>query len=192
MVSLGRVGMACQDGCMAELATAHTAWLDPEELQAIRALLDDAFAGDVTEDDYEHALGGIHALVWEGRDLIAHGSVVMRRLLHEGRAMRTGYVEGVAVRPDRRRRGHGAALMAALERVIRGAYELGALGATDEAGTFYASRGWQLWTGTASVIAPTGIRRTEEEEGCIYVLSLNARLTPHGDLACDWRTGDVW
>jgi aminoglycoside 2'-N-acetyltransferase I len=177
---------------MAEVRTAHTAWLSPEELRGVRVLLDEAFDGDVTDDDYEHALGGVHALVWEGRELIAHGSVVMRRLLHDGWALRTGYVEGVAVRADRRRRGHGAAVMAALERVIRGAYEIGALGASDEAADFYAARGWQLWTGTASVIAPGGIERTEDEEGAIYVLPVSAELTPGGDLACDWRGGDVW
>ncbi|MGI8681095.1 MAG: GNAT family N-acetyltransferase [Mycobacteriales bacterium] len=177
---------------MAEVATAHTAWLRPEELQAIRVLLDEAFDGDVTDDDYEHALGGMHALVWEGPELIGHGSVVMRRLLHGGRALRTGYVEGVAVRADRRRRGHGVALMATLERVIRGAYEIGALGASDEAADFYAGRGWDLWIGTASVIAPGGIERTAAEEGCIYVLPVSAELTPDGDLACDWRGGDVW
>jgi aminoglycoside 2'-N-acetyltransferase I len=174
------------------LSTVHTARLSPEELRAIRVLLDEAFEGDVTDDDYEHALGGMHALAWEGPELIGHGSVVMRRLLHGGRALRTGYVEGVAVRADRRRRGHGAALMAALERVIRGAYELGALGASDEAADFYAARGWQLWTGTASVIAPAGMERTEEDEGGIYVLPVSAQLTPDGDLACDWREGDVW
>jgi aminoglycoside 2'-N-acetyltransferase I len=97
---------------MAEARIAHSAWLSPEELQAIRVLLDEAFGGEVT-DDYEHALGGMHARVWQGRDLIGHGSVVMRRMLHGRRALRTGYVEGVAVRADRRRRGHAAALMGA-------------------------------------------------------------------------------
>lgn len=177
---------------MAEVVTAHTAALSPEQLRAIRLLLYHAFDGDVTDDDYEHALGGMHALVWEGPDLIGHGSVVLRRLLHGGRALRTGYVEGVAVRADRRRRGHGAAVMTALERVIGGAYEIGALGASDEAADFYAARGWQRWTGTASVIAPDGIERTEEEEGSIYVLPVSAELTADGDLACDWRGGDVW
>ncbi len=177
---------------MAEVWTAHSAWLSPEELRVVRVLLDEAFDGDVTDDDYEHALGGMHALLWEGRELIAHGSVVMRRLLHGGRALRTGYVEGVAVRADRRRRGHGATVMATLERVIRGAYELGALATSDQGADFYAARDWQLWAGTASVITPGGIERTEEDEGCIYVLPVNAELTPDGDLACDWRGGDVW
>ncbi len=176
---------------MVELSTAHTAWLSPDALRAIRALLDEAFEEDVTDDDYEHALGGMHALVWEDQELIGHGSVVMRRLLHRGRTLRTGYVEGVAVRTDRRRRGHGSALMAALERVIHGAYEIGALAASNQAADFYAARGWERWTGTASVITPGGIERTPEED-CIYVLPLGAQLTPDGDLACDWRGGDAW
>ncbi len=179
-------------GGMADVQSVHTAWLSPEERHAIRALLDEAFDEDITDDDYEHALGGVHALVWEDRNLIGHGSVIMRRLLHRGRALRTGYVEGVAVRSDRRRRGHGTAVMTALERVIRGGYEIGALGASDEGADFYAARGWQLWTGTASVITPGGIERTEAEEGCIYVLPVTVELAPAGDLACDWRSGDVW
>ncbi|MGH3788653.1 MAG: GNAT family N-acetyltransferase [Pseudonocardiaceae bacterium] len=177
---------------MVRVQTAHTACLSPAELRSIRTLLDEAFHGDVTDDDYEHALGGMHALVWEGQELIGHGSVVMRRLLHGGRALRTGYVEGVAVRSNRRRCGHGAALMAALERVIHGAYEIGALASSEQALDFYTALGWQLWMGTASVVAPSGIQRTEEEEGSIYVLPVSAQLTPQGDLACDWRGGDVW
>ena len=43
----------------------------------------------------------------------------MRRLLHDGQALRNGYVEAVAVRLDRRRRGHGDVVMEALECVIR-------------------------------------------------------------------------
>jgi aminoglycoside 2'-N-acetyltransferase I len=131
---------------MAELQTAHTAELDAATLAAARALLPDVF-DDMTDHDWEHALGGVHALVWEGAGLIGHASVIQRRLLHGGRALRTGYVEGVGVRADRRGRGHGAAMMDALETVVRGAYELGALGAADEAAAFYAARGWMLGQG---------------------------------------------
>jgi len=111
---------------MAELQTAHTAELDAATLTAARALLYDVF-DDMTDHDWEHALGGVHALVWEGADLIGHASVIQRRLLHGGRALRTGYVEGVGVRAGRGGRGHGAAMMDALETAVRGAYELGAL-----------------------------------------------------------------
>ena len=177
---------------MTELRTAHTADLDPADLKAARALLDEVFNGEVTEDDWEHALGGVHALVWEGPALIGHASLIQRRLLHHGRALRAGYVEAVAVRADRQRRGHGAAMMAALERVLRGAYDLGALGATDEGARFYAARGWQLWRGPSSVLTPTGVRRTPEDDGAIYVFELTVPLDTAAELTCDWRDGDVW
>jgi aminoglycoside 2'-N-acetyltransferase I len=177
---------------MIEVRTAHTADLDAATLEAARALLDAVFEGELTDHDWEHSLGGVHALVWEGAELIGHASVIQRRLLHRGRALRTGYVEGVGVRADRRGRGHGAAMMEALERVVRGAYELGALGAADQAADFYAARGWALWQGPSSTLTPTGIVPTEEEDGCIYVLPVAVPLDLSGELTCDWRDGDVW
>ena len=176
---------------MTEVRTAHTADLDTAILEAARVLLYDVF-DDMTEQDWEHSLGGVHALAWEGTQLIGHASVIQRRLLHGGRALRTGYVEGVGVRSDLRRRGHGAAMMEALERVLRGAYDLGALGATDEAADFYASRGWKLWQGPTSALTPAGVTRTKEDDGAIFVFGLAAPLDLSGELTCDWRDGDVW
>ncbi|MFJ9418748.1 MULTISPECIES: GNAT family N-acetyltransferase [unclassified Streptomyces] len=176
---------------MAELRTAHTSALDAATLKAARTLLYDVF-DDMTAEDWEHSLGGIHALVHEDGELIGHAAVVQRRLLHGGRALRCGYVEGVGVRADRRGRGHGAALMDALERVVRGAYDLGALGAAEDAADFYAARGWQLWRGSSWTLSPDGIRRTPDEDGCLYVLPAAAALDLDADLACDWREGDVW
>ncbi|MDX6720211.1 MAG: aminoglycoside 2-N-acetyltransferase [Solirubrobacteraceae bacterium] len=177
---------------MTALHVAHTADLDATTRESARALLLDVFDGDFHDEDWEHALGGMHALVWDGPELIGHASVVQRRLLHGGRALRAGYVEGVGVRADRRRRGHGAAMMSALERVVRGAYDFGALGATDQAATFYAGRGWTLWRGPTSALTPHGIRRTAEEDGHIYVQAHAIALDLHGELTCDWRDGDVW
>ncbi|CAM4160730.1 GNAT family N-acetyltransferase [Nocardiopsis rhodophaea] len=177
---------------MTELRTAHTADLDPAALTAARALLKDVFHGELTGHDWEHCLGGTHALVWEGAELVGHASVVQRRLLHGGQALRTGYVEGVGVRADRRRRGHAAAMMEALEQVIRGAYDLGALAATDAAAEFYAARGWKRWQGPTSALTPSGVMRTEEEDDCVYVFPLAVPLDLSGELTCDWREGDVW
>jgi aminoglycoside 2'-N-acetyltransferase I len=176
---------------MTEVCTAHTADLDTATLDAARALLYQVF-DDMAEDDWEHALGGMHALVWEGTELIGHASLIQRRLLHGGRALRAGYVEGVGVRSDRRRRGHGAAMMDALERVIHGAYDLGALGATDEGAGFYTSRGWKLWQGPTSALTPTGIERTEDADGAVFVFAMTVPLDLSGELTCDWRDGDVW
>ena len=177
---------------MTELRTAHTADLDAATLGTARALLDAVFEGDMTDHDWEHSLGGVHAMVWEGNELIGHAAVIQRRLLHGGRALRAGYVEGVGVRADRRRRGHGGAMMEALERVVRGAYDLGALGATDEAAEFYAGRGWEMWQGPTAALTPTGIARTAGDDGGVYVLPVAVPLDMTGELTCDWREGDLW
>jgi len=177
---------------MTEVRSAHTADLDIATLTAARALLDAAFEGGFAEHDWEHALGGVHALIWEGAELIGHASVVQRRLLHDGRALRTGYVEGVGVRAVRRGRGHGAAVMEVLERVVAGAYELGALSATGQAAGLYAARGWKEWRGPTAALTPAGIVRTEEEDGGVYVFPVARPLDLSGELVCDWRDGDVW
>ena len=174
------------------MRTAHTADLDAATLDAVRALLDAVFEGEFSDDDWEHALGGVHALAYEGGELVGHASVVQRRLLHGGRALRAGYVEGVGVLAARRRRGHADAMMEALERVVRGAYELGALGSTEQAAGFYAARGWRQWTGPTFALTPAGITRTADEDGGIYVLAGAVALDLSAPLTCDWRDGDVW
>jgi aminoglycoside 2'-N-acetyltransferase I len=127
----------------AELRIAHTADLDAATHQAARALLDDVF-DDMADEDWDHALGGMHALLWESAELIGHASVIQRQLLYGG-AWRTGYVEVVAVRADRRRSGHGATMMDALARIIRGAQEPGARPA--KPGRRQSARiGCQVWT----------------------------------------------
>ncbi len=177
---------------MPDVRTAHTAYLEPSVLAAARALLDDVFAGELTDADWEHALGGIHAMAWEGDELVGHGSVIQRRLWLGRRALRTGYVEGVGVRADRRGRGVGAALMEPLEHVIRRAYDLGALGSSEMALGFYAARGWQLWQGPSSAITPRGIERTPDDDGGIHVLPVTVELDVAGEIVCDWRDADVW
>jgi aminoglycoside 2'-N-acetyltransferase I len=174
------------------IRTAHTSALDAATLAAARAVLDAAFAGELTDDDWDHGLGGIHALAYEDGELVGHASVVQRRLLYGGRALRAGYVEAVAVRADRRRRGHGAALLAALEDVIRGAYELGALGASEDGAALYAARGWRRWAGPLFALTPDGLRRTPAEEGDVFVLEGDVPLDPGRRLTCDWRDGDLW
>jgi aminoglycoside 2'-N-acetyltransferase I len=175
-----------------DVQLAHTAELDTATRRAARALLDVAFGEEMTNEDWEHALGGLHAIVWDAGELVGHASVVQRRLMHGGRALRTGYIEGVAVRADRRRRGIGGAMMDALEGVVREAYELGALGATDDGAAFYASRGWRPWRGPTSALTPSGIVRTPGEDGAVYVLPVDCELDLDGALTCDWRDGDVW
>jgi aminoglycoside 2'-N-acetyltransferase I len=171
---------------------AHTFELDAATLAAAEQMVVGAFPGNFDAHDWEHALGGIHAIVEEDGAVIAHGAVVQRRLLHGGRALRTGYVEAVAVRPDRQRRGLGAAVMNALAPVIRGGYAIGALAASERAGRLYRSLGWLQWRGATWVLSPEGLRRTADEDDGVYVLPLDAAIDLTGDLVCDWRDGDVW
>jgi aminoglycoside 2'-N-acetyltransferase I len=170
----------------------HTADLDVETREDARRMAIEAFGGAFTDSDWEHALGGMHALVYEDGALVAHAAVVQRRLVHGGRALRAGAVEGVGVRADRRGRGHGAAVMGALERVIRDAYDLGVLGSTDAALGFYAARGWRTWEGPLGALGPGGVVPTPDEQGAILVLPAGVPLDLAGDLTCDWRDGAVW
>lgn len=176
---------------MTELRMVHTADLDDAARAAIRELMDGAF-GTVSDEAFDNAFGGLHALLWEGGTLIGHASVVQRRLLHGGRALRTGYVEAVAVRADRRRQGHGGVLMAALEEVIQRAYQVGALGASPDGARLYAARGWLCWPGPSAALTPDGIRPTPDKDGHIYVLPVSVALNPAEPLVCDWRPGALW
>ncbi|MGW7080569.1 GNAT family N-acetyltransferase [Streptomyces sp. NPDC054866] len=176
-------------GGVTTLRTAHTCDLDPTELRAARALMDEAFDGDFSDADWDHGLGGVHALVCDDSGLLlAHGSVVQRRILHNGRSLRVGYVEAVAVRPDRQRTGLGGQVMGALERVIDRAYALGALSASDEGQRLYLSRGWQEWKGTVAVLGPEGVAPLPDEEA---PLLWGADLDPSYELLFDWRDGDI-
>ena len=87
------------------LETGRTDELGAATLRAARALLDEAFYPEMTDDDWDHTLGGQHALLWESGRLVAHAAVIERRLTADGRPLRAGYVEGVAVSADRRRKG---------------------------------------------------------------------------------------
>ncbi|WP_327353240.1 GNAT family N-acetyltransferase [Streptomyces sp. NBC_01304] len=177
---------------MTTLRTAHTADLTRAELAAVRALLDDAFEGDFSDEDWDHGLGGIHVCVQDNAGVfLAHGSVVQRRVLHAGRSYRVGYVEAVAVRADARRRGLGGQVMAALERVVEGAYAFGALSASEEGATLYTARGWQVWPGRIAALSPSGIHRMREEEGTTFLWPGRAELSPPDELVFDWRDGDV-
>ncbi|WP_059015305.1 GNAT family N-acetyltransferase [Mycobacterium sp. M26] len=172
----------------------HTSDLDNETRQDAHRMVTEAFDGfaEFTDADWEHALGGMHAVIVHRGALIAHAAVVQRRILYQGAALRCGYVEGVAVREDWRGQGLGHAVMDAIEQVIRGAYQLGALSASPAGEKIYRPRGWLHWQGPTSVLAPGGLTRTPDDDGSIYVLPVEVTMDPAAELACDWRDGDVW
>lgn len=176
--------------------TARTEQLTPQEIAAIRDLLVAAFDSDDDErfgdDDWQHAIGGLHFVVELAGNVVAHASVVEREIQVAGRPLRTGYVEAVATAPERQGTGVGSLLMREVTAHIRTAFELGALG-TGRHG-FYERLGWQTWKGPTSVRTPDGTTSTSDEDG--HVLVLPTPTSPPLDLtaaiSCDWRQGDVW
>lgn len=170
----------------------HTADLDSETRDRAHQMVIAAFGGEFADADWHNAQGGMHAVICDHGVLIAHAAVVQRRLLYRGRALRCGFVEAVAVREEYRGLGLAHALMDAVEQVIRGAYELGALSSSDMGRPLYESRSWVPWQGETWVLAPDGPTRTPDNDGEVFVLPVTASIDPTADLTCDWREGDVW
>jgi aminoglycoside 2'-N-acetyltransferase I len=170
--------------------------LTVSEIAAIRQLLVAAFGSDeeeaFTDDDWAHAIGGLHFILVLNDQIVAHASVVERRLHVGDRALRTGYVEAVATAPDRQGAGFGSTLMSEVSDYIRGAFELGGLGTGRQA--FYERVGWRTWKGPSGVRTSEGVRPTPEDDGYIMVLTTPSSppLERSATITCEWRPGDVW
>ena len=172
-----------------------TSELSPDQVSAIRGLLWAAFSDPddaMTENDWDHALGGTHFLLTLDGVLVAHAAVVERDLHIGGLPVRTGYVEAVATAPDRQRRGFGTELMERVDGYIRERFDLGALGTGVQG--FYERLGWIVWRGPTMVRTETGTQPTPDEDGYIMVLPTPAMPRPDitEPLSCEWRPGDVW
>ncbi len=167
--------------------------LTERERSAILALLARAFSPeDFSDDDWEHALGGMHFLIEREGRVLAHASVVARELHAGATPIRTGYVEAVATDPDSQGQGLGSRVMTDVAAYIRQRFDLGALGTG--AFHFYERLGWKRWRGPTFVRTTDGLVRTADEDG--YVLISMTPSSPPLDLtaplSCDWRPGDVW
>jgi len=107
--------------------------------------------------------------------------------------LRTGYVEAVATAEHRRGRGIAGAVLAEVERLVTGGFELGALSASEEGAALYTARSWTRWSGPIAALTPGGVVDCPGE-------LVFARRTPHtprrvdssAPLVCDWRRGDLW
>ena len=173
-----------------------TTELTTDEVAVIRAIMHDAFGSDederFTDDDWEHALGGVHVVLDIGGVIVTHAAVVERVLWVAERPLRTGYVEAVATAPTKEGRGHGTLVMTDVTGWIRERYELGALGTGRHA--FYERLGWRTWQGPSSVRTTAGSAPTPDDDGYIMVLATPSSppLDLAAPIACEWRPGDVW
>ncbi len=172
---------------------ARTHELSAAQIVSAQALMEAAFDGDFSADDWAHACGGWHALLEDGGAVIAHASVVPRTLTVGERAVRVGYIEAVAVTPARQRTGLGSAVMRALHAVIRREFEAGVLSTGEW--SFYGSLGWARWQGPSFVREVTGaLTRTGDDDDGLMVLDgwAGDPLDRTAPIVCEARAGDAW
>jgi len=177
---------------MADLRQAGSALLAAAQLQDFRALLDAAFDGDFSGDDWAHALGGTHVWIDGPAGVVSHGALVERTLVCSGQVLRTGYVEAIATAPAHRRRGYASDVVKRINALIREQHALGALSTgTPE---FYERLGWERWRGPTFVNGPHGLERTHDDDGGVLILRTprSPELDLDGHIVADWRAGDAW
>lgn len=158
----------------------------------VRALLDRAFGGEFSDDDWQHALGGWHVLVRERGLVVAHAAVVPRVLHVDGRPVSVGYVEAVATDPAHERTGLGTAVLREAGALVAQHFAMGAL--STGAHGFYARLGWERWRGPTSVRSGDREVRTPQDDDGVMVLRLpeTADVDLTLPLSCEPRSGDDW
>ncbi|MFZ0322825.1 MAG: GNAT family N-acetyltransferase [Actinomycetes bacterium] len=178
--------------------------VDPRLRHAVRALCFSAFGARFSDDDWDHTCGGVRCLLLDrpdgtdatdatdGVEVIGHAAVVLRRIQGGDRVFDTGYVEGVAVRPGRQRRGLGTRLMTLVTEQVQEHFELGALSTGRH--SFYSSVGWERWAGPSFVRRGQDVTRTEDEDAGLMVLRFgpSAGVSLGSAITCESRSGDDW
>jgi aminoglycoside 2'-N-acetyltransferase I len=173
------------------VTVSATERLTDAEQVVLRRLMDLAFAGNFDDTDWDHALGGVHAIGRVDGVIVAHAALVERTLYVDEVPMASGYVEAVATHPEHQGRGYGTAVMRALlpdiERI-----GFGALATGEHA--FYERLGWQRWQGPTYVRGRRGFHRSADEDDAIMVLTVPGGAAPSlgAALACENRPGDAW
>lgn len=173
--------------------TAESDQLDATCRLALRALWDEAFGDRFSDEDAEHAYGGVHVLAHDSGRLIAHASAVPRRIRFADSPWRTvGYVEAVATHPERRGQGVGRHVMVRLQEEIVSRWPI-ALLSTGRATAFYELLGWQRWRGLSYTQTATGVV-PDGEHGGIMILSAGPAIVPDLSVSvtCEDRVGDAW
>lgn len=160
---------------------------------ALRQLWDRAFGGRFSDEDADHAYGGVHVLTWDEGRLVGHASAVPRRLrFGDGPWVTVGYVEGVATDPQRQGGGISRGVMQRLHTEIALRWPV-ALLSTGQATTFYEALGWERWRGLSYTRTAREVVR-DGEHGGLMVLRLDPSVVPDlsVDVTCEDRSGDAW
>lgn len=176
-----------------ELVTSDSDHLDAMDRVTLRTLWHGAFGDGFSDDDAAHAYGGAHVLARDGGTLIGHASAVPRRIRFGDQPWRTiGYVEAVAVHPDRQGEGIGHLMMKKLHEEICFRWPL-ALLSTGRATGFYERLGWERWLGLSYTQAATNVV-LDGEHGGLMILRVDQSVVPDLSVGvtCEDRMGDAW
>lgn len=167
--------------------------IDPLCRADLRRLWRRAFGDRFSDEDADHAYGGVHVLTRDGGRLVAHASAVPRRIRFGNGPCRTvGYVEAVATDPNRQGEGIGHRTMQALQAEMRLRWPV-ALLSTGRAKGFYEGLGWEQWRGLSYTQTAAGVV-ADGEHGGLMVLRFDPSVVPDLTVAvtCEDRPGDAW
>ena len=176
-----------------EVVVVDSDQVDAATRSALRTLWDRAYGDRFSEDDADHAYGGVHVLVRDGDRLIGHASAVPRRIRFGDQPWRTvGYVEAVATDPERQGEGIGRRMMETLQEEFSSRWPV-ALLSTGRATGFYELLGWERWRGLSYTRTATGVV-PDSEHGGLMILRFDAPvvLDLSVGVTCEDRLGDAW
>jgi aminoglycoside 2'-N-acetyltransferase I len=177
-----------------EVVVVGSEQIDAATREALRVLWNRAFSGRrFSHHDADHAYGGVHVLGRDNGHLVSHASAVDRQIRFGDAPWRAvGYVEAVAVDPDRHGEGIGRRTMARLHTEISSRWTVAML-STGTATGFYESLGWERWRGLSYTQTATGVV-LDGEHGGLMVLRLDPAVVPDVSVAvtCEDRPGDAW
>ena len=176
-----------------EFVVVESALIDAASRLELRGLWHRAFGDRFTDDDADHAYGGVHVVARDGGRIVGHASAVPRRIRFGDQPWRpVGYVEAVATAPERQREGIGRRTMQTLHTEISRRWPVAML-STGRATAFYESLGWERWRGPSRTATAAGVV-PDGEHGGLMVLRIDPAAVP--DLAvpvtCEDRPGDAW
>jgi aminoglycoside 2'-N-acetyltransferase I len=163
----------------------------PDKSAEISALLDLAYEGDFSAEDWDHSLGGSRFLGYLDSELIAHGVIVTRRIWLNEIEYQVGYLEAIAVLPKYQRHGYGSKLLTRLTEYAKANYSVSML-STDEK-EFYRRFGWLDFSGESYVLTNGElVRSADEDAGLMWLPGANSDLVELTKAVCEARSGDAW
>lgn len=172
-----------------EIQIKHTTELGLEEKRVIYEFLKEIY-GEYSEGDFSTCLGGLHIIAYENNEIVGHGALIQRQLVVNGKPLKAGYVESMAVRSDKQRQGIGKLLMLEINQLIKMTYQIGALSQSEEGEGLYLNSGWIKMKPPFYEFTINGIEKSDEISVMIY--DLTNMLNVVSKLIIDCRIGDSW